>query len=82
MTGLYYYPIQAAITPLAMPTNALPGGIESGSPLAPGYKLVKKDKDDIESVPGAVDGAHLMQNMDTGAAGKVAAVQATRTDST
>jgi hypothetical protein len=67
-----------------MPANALPGGIESGSLLAPGYKLVKKDKDDIESVPGAVnaDGTHLMQNMDTGAAGKVATAQATRTDST
>jgi hypothetical protein len=57
------------------------GGIEFRSRLTPGYKPVKKDKDDIESAPGAVDGAHLMQSMDAGATGKVPTVQATRTDS-
>jgi hypothetical protein len=84
VTGLYHFPFRVAITPLAMPANAILGGVESGSLAAPDYKLVKRDKDDIESVPGAVDadGAHLMQNMGTGAAGKVATAQAKRTDST
>ena len=82
MTGLYQYPVQVAITTLVMSANALPGGIESGSLLAPGYKLVKKDKDDIESVPGAVnaDGTHLMQNMGTGAHGNVPTAYAPRRD--
>ena len=53
-------------------------GIERGSSsqLASGYKVVKKD--DIESVPGAADGAHLMQDMDAGARGKVPTVQTAR----
>lgn len=60
--------------------NALSGGIELGlgSRLAPNYKVVKKDKDDVESKPGTVDKVPIAQATDNGASGKTPTVQTVR----
>jgi len=51
---------------------------KKGSQSTSGYKEINKGKTDIESSPGVVDEAHLMQPMDAGSPGKVPSLPDTR----